>query len=532
MSIPALTDRYSNNTPVFPGGLFPKTDQNGRVSKSPVSKKMASANPPDPASMAKTILKAVDPFAAYFKLAEDLDRRKVGSELLHMYRTSPNDPRLVAFVRGLINHKQSNNEEKCAAIEALAEKIDPKAPPAWFKTELETLLKTKPGEFRFVSTADPFSYAAKAIKQMPGGEAFLSGLLEPSAKFPAENITSILSEGLLPPNAQTTRNLQRILLSPATSPQLQGAIARTLIDNEPTINAPYNKNLETLLAASFVMMYTSSDSRGKAANPFMQQRQSPGQTQKMADALKTLAKEKGLASKDAAMFQKWGDLIGKAAELGITQVHCYGFETLSAIVKNRLENKPDNRPVAVIMMATNDHNGSQVYTEARIKELIKNGYRVMLYEPKNTETLSESIAEVGKKQPIDVLMVEGHGSVDGIELSSQRNYGSLTGSTGRISASELSGLFDAKYLNKDFVIALISCSGGEGGNGNPQNLGNSLRSELSRQGVDKSNGKILSAEALLNAGAQLVFKNGRLVDVKDDVPIYQSNQADGSRQVG
>ena len=355
------------------------------------------------------------------------------------------------------------------------------------------------------------------------------GLLEPSAKYPAERIIDILKD-LLPPNPQTTRNLQRILLSPDTSPNLRGRIAQLLIGDEQTINAPYNKDLESLLAASFIMMDPSSDSRGGAANPFMQQRKSPSQTRQIADALKNLAKNNRLAPGHAAIFQKWGELIGKAAELGITQVHRYGFKTLSEIVKNRLENKPDGRPVAVIIMATNDHNGAQFYSEARIKKLIENGYRVMLYEPKNADALSQSIEEVGKKQLVDVLMVEAHGTPNGFELSSQRNYGSLTGSTGLISASELPGLFDAKYLKKDFVIALISCSNGGGGRDNPQNLGNSLRSELSRQGIGKSDGKILSAEADLSADAQLVFQNGRLVNIKSNVPIYQSHQADRSRQ--
>ena len=167
----SMTRRDLNPLPL--GGLD-GLDGLDEPKESPQPTKIVSAHAQDPAltALVQRILNATNPLAAYVTLPEGKTKRIVAMELFNKYRTSPTDPKLVAFMRGLINHKQSNVEEKSGAIEALAENINPKAPPPWFKTELETLLKTDPRSFNGLSAVNPRTLAAKVMQQLPGGEAF------------------------------------------------------------------------------------------------------------------------------------------------------------------------------------------------------------------------------------------------------------------------------------------------------------------------------------------------------------------------
>lgn len=165
------------------------------------------------------------------------------------------------------------------------------------------------------------------------------------------------------------------------------------------------------------------------------------------------------------LTERYEEIVDDLEDLEID--HLGGFEGASLnqiqeIIRNREENSPDNRPLAVIAYAEDpDFHG---YPPLLI-DLMDHGYRVAFYEVRTDNDIYDAIRETGEVQRISLLLIGGHGSQTDITLAGRNpdladwwsndlyNFG----------INDRDDLWDLRrYLGDESVIVLESCLTGQG----------------------------------------------------------------------
>ena len=158
----------------------------------------------------------------------------------------------------------------------------------------------------------------------------------------------------------------------------------------------------------------------------------------------------------------------KARELGIIPTLRVGFDVLPEIVKNRIENKPDGRPLAVIALSTKDGTGVLYSLDQTIRDLMKAGYRVVIHSVNTDHEFVNALQDATKIEQAQVVLIAGHGKPTSIAFGA--------GDPAKTDQSTIGPLYldthDQEYLAQSGVgnclapggqILLVSCSAGKGG---------------------------------------------------------------------
>lgn len=108
----------------------------------------------------------------------------------------------------------------------------------------------------------------------------------------------------------------------------------------------------------------------------------------------------------------------QALKLNIRSPYRYNDELMSEMIRNRMNPKPDGRPLAVVVMPRSDWNGA--FSSERggfLDQLRKAGYKLMVYEVSTDKGLAESVLNATQHQKFSLLVVGGHGSQSTLSFS-------------------------------------------------------------------------------------------------------------------
>ena len=156
---------------------------------------------------------------------------------------------------------------------------------------------------------------------------------------------------------------------------------------------------------------------------------------------------------------------------------------ITEILKNRLENYPDGRPLAILVFTTYDYTGNQIADGAfaldkdvLFKSLIDHGYRVMYYEVSTEGQMISALKYASMDQKASLIIFSGHGDRTDLVLGNpSRINRNLQGNDGIpedyiLDMSDQKELFSAAVSNAlvdNGTVILNSCGTGEGGNEKP-----------------------------------------------------------------
>lgn len=142
----------------------------------------------------------------------------------------------------------------------------------------------------------------------------------------------------------------------------------------------------------------------------------------------------------------------------------------------------DKRPTAVLIFPKIDKNEAfQMYPT--IDRLVELGYRVKYYEVGDEVSAERRLGEAtsGGDRKADVIVLAGHGISEALSLGGDGfdvSEGRLAEETKFIDAGDFRpdgvDVNLPKYLSPTGDLVLDSCSNGEGGEGNPKNLANTM----------------------------------------------------------
>ena len=134
------------------------------------------------------------------------------------------------------------------------------------------------------------------------------------------------------------------------------------------------------------------------------------------------------------------------------------FSTLQELVRNRSANKPDGRPLAVILYPKSDWNGSFAYNDY-VDALIEQGYRVMYYEAESDEQVIQFLKGATQEQQADLIVLGGHGEQGGMQFGKDNSEkAQLDLNNGK----KLAGSGVRSALKEGGTVALYGCSTGKG----------------------------------------------------------------------
>ncbi len=197
-------------------------------------------------------------------------------------------------------------------------------------------------------------------------------------------------------------------------------------------------------------------------------------------------------------------------DLGINTMERFAnftLEDIEELIANRQNLIPDDRPLAVVVYPQNDGGAFDIHP---ILELMRNGYRVVYYEARVETDLYRAIQEGGRSQPIDLLLIGGHGNPEMIALSSAcgtiQNPEEETCNIDISDYSEMTELGLGNYMAEDGVVIAEGCSVAEGENDQPNLAANILGNVFLNNPV--------FASTDLTIGTELIWEGGRVVGAR------------------
>ena len=161
--------------------------------------------------------------------------------------------------------------------------------------------------------------------------------------------------------------------------------------------------------------------------------------------------------------------------LGIVHFARYTRHTLEEVLANISTPNRDNRPIAVLAMNREaDWNGA-FYTRHREIDTLTNGYRLVIVEDTQDQTIFQRIIETATRLgPIKAIGFGGHGAADSIQMGPNR-----ADPNQMIDLSDtmkMNLLLNRNILTPDATLFLIACSTGNTSSGRSigQEISNSL----------------------------------------------------------
>ena len=246
-------------------------------------------------------------------------------------------------------------------------------------------------------------------------------------------------------------------------------------------------------------------------------------------------------SKDNRLPESQRTFLSDFLRLGIIYPDRFFSDSLGEIVKNRLENRPDGRPLAVVFGPRGDRNGAFSDTSG-IDQLIKKGYRVMYYEVAKDKDMIAALSQFAQpgEDKAKVVIIGGHGNTQGLWFSRQLgassiwaavkmaySLGSMGGSNGTLDSGDIGKMKDARLadsIEEDATVILNSCSTGSKGILRQLSSAN-IKGLISRRAFADYIYKGFEGKANVFAPRQpiglpsLVFgNNAKVVDVIYDIP--------------
>jgi hypothetical protein len=131
---------------------------------------------------------------------------------------------------------------------------------------------------------------------------------------------------------------------------------------------------------------------------------------------------------------------------------------LYRVVADRTSPAHDTRPVVVVAMARDDHNGAFTGITRDLAGLGEQ-FRLALYEASTVEELGASIAEATRRQPAEVVIIGGHGTQRSLRLGSTSEVDGLL-EVGALTRLRSFGLQRAVAHGGE--VSLVSCDSGVG----------------------------------------------------------------------
>jgi hypothetical protein len=154
----------------------------------------------------------------------------------------------------------------------------------------------------------------------------------------------------------------------------------------------------------------------------------------------------------------------------------YNWAVRSEIVKNRILDRADGRPLAVIVYPNprSDYNGFFKGDGPLFGQLIKEGYRVMYYEATTDRQFYSALKQATGHQKARVILIGGHGSKKTLDLGGGKYW---RGEIYHLDVSDKQEMLREKIgdtLEDSGAVILNSCSTGEGRE-TGRNLANIMR---------------------------------------------------------
>ncbi|MBT3181160.1 MAG: hypothetical protein HN337_01485 [Deltaproteobacteria bacterium] len=224
------------------------------------------------------------------------------------------------------------------------------------------------------------------------------------------------------------------------------------------------------------------------------------------------------------LVEKYGDryseIKAKMDELGITVLDRFGkAEVAQEIILNRTNPDPnDTRPVAVVLMAKDDHNNAlRQYARINLPGLIER-YRVVYYETDSFDNFEDQFW-TGIEQNPSLVIVGAHGSQESAALGHESFMRRMVAGTDRLlSLDNIPILTPAASLMAGVHMLLLSCSLASGGE-NAVNVANTFSYTFPETTI----------QAMMvpgNADRHAYDEDGRLVDANLTVPSYIINHSE------
>ncbi len=176
----------------------------------------------------------------------------------------------------------------------------------------------------------------------------------------------------------------------------------------------------------------------------------------------------GIDSTHGSMGQVILTQIQQAKKLGIDMPFRFSRSTLAYLLDERMNARPDSRPLAVVIFPKADWNDAFYYEEKLIRQLIDHGYRVMYYEVSSDEEMVSSLrdATANGKHPAQFLMIGGHATKDFLSFSAPDPARAVVADEVRaLDLSDEDQLKTARFssmLSSQCSIVLNGCSTGAG----------------------------------------------------------------------
>lgn len=133
-------------------------------------------------------------------------------------------------------------------------------------------------------------------------------------------------------------------------------------------------------------------------------------------------------------------------------------DDLKEAIKNRIEDKKDNRPLALLIYPEYDYNGAFIVNGPSVNRSISaNNYKIVYYEVSNLTQLANAVRDATKNEVAWAVKLSGHGTKDSIRFGEDN-------SESYFSLNNYKDLLDSgltlRLINGGVVI-LESCSTGK-----------------------------------------------------------------------
>lgn len=152
------------------------------------------------------------------------------------------------------------------------------------------------------------------------------------------------------------------------------------------------------------------------------------------------------------------------------------------LIRNRKNNQPDGRPLALVNVVVEDHNDA--FRSIKVIDGLVKKYRVVAFEAKTDPAFFQAVRENGEKQKISFQMISGHGAYNMLSFGMSDIVFPLAGSEGYfLDLSDENKMADFKqYYLPGATIILNSCSTGWGEN-TRNNIANMMKRVLPQANI-------------------------------------------------
>lgn len=178
--------------------------------------------------------------------------------------------------------------------------------------------------------------------------------------------------------------------------------------------------------------------------------------------------------------------IARSRKLGLEHIERFAPDLREMLMSNRENDRPDKRPLAVLVYPKSDYNGAFGVHSRHVRDMVNAGYRVILHEASTAGEAVEALKSATRRQSASLVVLSGHGTQSSIRFGhdslesrhrdiflsagdprgeAARSKALSTLDTAHLTTSQVKLLREAVpsgILRNDGHLVLISCSVGSG----------------------------------------------------------------------